>query len=116
MPTIEEIKEKTRNIFMLYPIRKVTLFGSYARGTQNTESDIDFLIIDSDLSILEASGLKEQLAEALNKNVDIISDTDISNVFRFLIKDEEVIVYENRDDALLRRIIAMTTTFCFIMR
>lgn len=53
-----------------------------------------FLIIDSDLSILEASSLKEQLAEALNKNVDIISDTDISNVFRFLIKDEEVIVYE----------------------
>ena len=94
MPTIEEIKEKTRNIFMLYPIRKVILFGSYARGTQNTESDIDFLIIDSDLSILEASGLKEQLSEALNKNVDIISDTDISNVFRFLIKDEEVIVYE----------------------
>ena len=94
MPTIEEIKEKTRNIFMLYPISKVALFGSYARGTQNTESDIDFLIIDSDLSILEASGLKEQLIDVLNTNVDIVSDTDISNVFRFLIKDEEVIVYE----------------------
>ena len=94
MPTIEEIKEKTRSIFMLYPISKVALFGSYAKGTQNTESDIDFLIIDSDLSILEASGLKEQLIDVLNTNVDIVSDTDISNVFRFLIKDEEVIVYE----------------------
>lgn len=94
MPTIEEIKEKTRSIFMLYPISKVALFGSYAKGTQNTESDIDFLIIDSDLSILEASSLKEQLIDVLNTNVDIVSDTDISKVFRFLIKDEEVLVYE----------------------
>ena len=94
MPTIEEIKEKTRSIFMLYPISKVALFGSYAKGTQNTESDIDFLIIDSDLSILEASSLKEQLIDVLNTNVDIVSDTDISMVFRFLIKDEEVLVYE----------------------
>ena len=30
MPTIDEIKEKSKKLFKLYPINKVTLFGSYA--------------------------------------------------------------------------------------
>ncbi len=94
MPTIEEIREKSKSIFMLYPIKKVTIFGSYARGTQDKDSDIDFLIKDSDISILATSSLKDQLSSVLNKEVDILSESDLSDVFLFLIRDEEVVVYE----------------------
>lgn len=96
MPTIDEIKEKSKSIFMLYPVKKVTLFGSYAKGTQDTDSDIDFLIKDSDISILATSNLKEQLSSVLNKKVDILSESDLSDVFLFLIRDEEVVVYEKQ--------------------
>ena len=94
MPTIEEIREKSKSIFMLYPIKKVTIFGSYARGTQDIDSDIDFLIKDSDISILATSSLKDQLSSVLNKEVDILSESDLSDVFLFLIRDEEVVVYK----------------------
>ena len=94
MPTIDEIKEKSKKLFKLYPINKVTLFGSYAKGTQTLDSDIDFLIKDSNLSILATSNLKEQLTCEFNTKVDLISEGDLSDVFLFLIKDEEVVVYE----------------------
>lgn len=97
MLTIDEIREKSKNIFTLYPIKKVTLFGSYAKGTQNKDSDIDFLIKESDISILAVSSLKEQLSSALNKNVDILSENDLSDVFLFLIRDEEVVIYKKQE-------------------
>ena len=94
MPTIEEIKEKSNEIFSLYPIKKVTLFGSYAKGTQTKDSDLDFLIKDSNLSILMSSSIKEELSSKFNTKVDLINEEDLSDVFKFLIKDEEIVIYE----------------------
>ncbi len=57
MPTIDEIKTKSNSVFAGYPIKKVSLFGSYAKGEQTNASDIDMVIHDSDLGILELSNL-----------------------------------------------------------
>ena len=84
MPTIDEIKEKTNDIFKMYPIKKVTVFGSYAKGTQTPESDIDFLIRDSHISVLTVANIREQLATTLDKNIDLISEEDISDFLSLL--------------------------------
>jgi len=46
MLSIEEIKNFINPIVNKYPIDKVILFGSYARGNANESSDVD-LAIDS---------------------------------------------------------------------
>ena len=46
--TIEEIKSKTERIFKNYNIEKAYLFGSYARGEANKDSDIDLYFIYDD--------------------------------------------------------------------
>ena len=94
MLTIDDIKEKSKNVFMMYPINKVALFGSYAKGLQTEDSDIDMVIKDSNIGILTASNIKQQLLSVFDENVDLVSEDDLSDVFRFLIKDEEVIIYE----------------------
>ena len=40
----QELIEKLTPIFKQYPVKRATLFGSYARGEQKTESDLDLLL------------------------------------------------------------------------
>jgi|UPI0005D2B6DA predicted nucleotidyltransferase len=94
MLTINGIEERAKQVFSAYPVNEVSLFGSYARGSQTEDSDIDFLIKKSDLSLLTISKIKQDLISVLGEKVDLVSESDISDVFRFLIKDDEVIIYE----------------------
>lgn len=94
MLTIDEIREKSKQVFMMYPVNKVALFGSYAKGLQTEDSDIDLVIKESDVGILIVSNIKQKLSSMFARNVDLVSEDDLSEVFRFLIKDEEVIIYE----------------------
>ena len=41
--TINEIKDKTAPIARTYGIGRMSLFGSYARGEANDDSDVDFV-------------------------------------------------------------------------
>ena len=96
MLTIDEIIDKSRNIFLAYPVKKVSLFGSYAKGTPTDNSDLDLIIHNSDISILEQSNLKQQLSEIFGLNIDLLDESSLSDVFRFLIKDEEIVIYEEQ--------------------
>ena len=72
--TIEEIKEKTLPIFTKYNISEITIFGSYARGEANENSDIDFLVVyPKGFTLFNSISLEEELKEVLNKEIDIVS-------------------------------------------
>ena len=45
---IESINKYIEKISKYYKIEAIILFGSYAKGTQNEDSDIDIAIISSD--------------------------------------------------------------------
>ena len=45
---MESIKKYIEKISKYYKIEAIILFGSYAKGTQNEDSDIDIAIISSD--------------------------------------------------------------------
>ena len=66
---IKETKETLKNQF---GITKIAIFGSYARGEETEDSDIDILILEMDrkngLLVVRA---KNFLQEYLNKDVDI---------------------------------------------
>jgi predicted nucleotidyltransferase len=47
MLTMNEIRTIITPLVEIYPVRRVILFGSYARGNETERSDID-LIIDSE--------------------------------------------------------------------
>lgn len=46
--SFEEIAERVRPIAEKYGLRSVYLFGSYARGDADEDSDVDLLIDDGD--------------------------------------------------------------------
>ena len=68
------IREAVRKAAAEYPVKRVELFGSYANGTADTQSDVDFLVEFSEnlTSLLHICGLRETLSELLNMDVDIV--------------------------------------------
>jgi len=77
MPTREEILGTLREQRMLlsqrYPIQRLALFGSWARGEAREDSDVDVLV-EVDPSIgLRFVELGEDLERALGRRVDLVS-------------------------------------------
>ena len=71
---IIKIKKIIAETLQKHRIKKAGLFGSYVRGEQKKNSDIDILIEPTkDMSLLDLSGLKIELEKALSKKVDLVS-------------------------------------------
>ena len=74
MPTLEMIRQAVEQAATEYPIKRVELFGSYANGTANADSDVDFLVEFSEnpTSLLHICGFRETLSELLHLDIDIV--------------------------------------------
>ncbi len=71
-----------------YGIRRIGLFGSYARGEQTDQSDVDILIdmsADTENIFDKRLQLKEVLRQHFLKNVDVCHERAIKPVFKELV-------------------------------
>ena len=94
MPSIESIRESLIPVFGRYNVRKAILFGSYAKGTANDQSDID-IYVDSGLKGLKFFGLLEDVSCALDRRVDLIDSSQVESESRVLseINSTGVVIY-----------------------
>ncbi|HAZ28389.1 MAG TPA: hypothetical protein DCY48_01275 [Candidatus Magasanikbacteria bacterium] len=57
-----------------HEVKRADLFGSFARGDADDDSDIDILFeFKGSKSLLDHAALKRVLEEALNKKVDLVT-------------------------------------------
>ena len=95
MSNIEKIQISLTPVFKAHNVRKAILFGSYAKGTERANSDID-IFVDSGLKGLKFYGLLEDVATSLEKPVDLIDSSQVkqdSKVFQE-INDTGIVIYE----------------------
>ena len=72
--TINELVNVISPIAEKHNVSRVYLFGSYARGEANEESDIDLRIDAAQIKTLFAlGGLYADLEEALGKSLDLVT-------------------------------------------
>ena len=76
MYTVNEIENLIEPIAKRYGVKKVFLFGSYAKGTATENSDLD-LLVDSGLKGLRFVGFVEDVRSGVQKDVDIIDTSHI---------------------------------------
>ena len=74
MPTLDMIQQAVHQAVAEYPVKLVELFGSYANGTADADSDVDFLVefAENPTSLVQICGLRETLSELLHLEVDIV--------------------------------------------
>jgi len=75
---IDYIREKCAFVFQNYEVDYCYLFGSYAKGKANEQSDVDLLIV-SKVKGLQFYGMVEELRTALKKKVDALDINQLNN-------------------------------------
>lgn len=93
--TIEELKDIVAPIAEKYNVKRVSLFGSRARGDYTSESDYDFCIdVDKYMSLIKLSGFRLDLVDALGSDVDVVCEDSISSRFLKMISEDRRVLYE----------------------
>jgi predicted nucleotidyltransferase len=93
---VEEIEKIIRPIAQKYGVKKMSLFGSYARREATSESDIDFHLMDGydTWGLFTLAGFNRELEESLATKVDVVTSDSLREDFLSRIREDEVIVYE----------------------
>lgn len=79
--TIKQIKDIIMPILSKYSINEVYLFGSYARGDADENSDIDIFCESGTIkSYISLGKLEDELMDKLNKKVDVIFNNALLDI------------------------------------
>lgn len=94
--TIDHIKSVLAAYFAQKPVKKVWLFGSYARGEADEKSDVDVLVDIDYIPGIAGDYLlwPEELTEKLSKKVDIVSSGGENRYIKPFVDRDKIIVYE----------------------
>jgi len=75
----------------------IALFGSFARGEEKTESDVDILVnFKNPISLFDHAGIEIDLENKTGKKVDLVTEKSLSKYIRPFIMNELVTLYEGR--------------------
>jgi predicted nucleotidyltransferase len=92
--TVNEIIERTAPIAKQYGIDSLYLFGSYARGDADENSDIDFRVNHGKIrDLFELGGLYVDLENALQSKIDLVMTEGLGEEFLDEIRNDEVLIY-----------------------
>lgn len=89
-----KLKQKIIPILQKNGVVSSSIFGSYARGDEKPDSDIDLLVeMPSNASLIELSGLKQDLEEVLSKRVDVVTQGAINSRLKPFIEKDLINIY-----------------------
>ena len=76
-----------------YPISELGIFGSYARGEQESDSDLDILVVfDKPVTLFDLVRLENELAEELGIEVDLVTKDSLKPRIETRVRDDLVTV------------------------
>jgi predicted nucleotidyltransferase len=91
----EEIETALVSILGKYGVRKIGLFGSYARGEERTDSDLDVLVeFEKRQSLLTLVRIERELSEHIGVKVDLLTEQAISPYLVERIKADLKVIYQ----------------------
>ena len=101
MLTVDEIRTIVTPLVEPFPVVRVILFGSYARGEATEKSDVD-LVIDSEgvIDSWELFGLIGRIVKKMPIGVDVFELDEVkrpSDMFNS-ISNEGIVIYERKHE------------------
>lgn len=77
--TLKDIVSLVKPVAKKYRVKEIYLFGSYARGEADGDSDLDFLVFGGEnFKLTMIFALAEELREVLKKDVDVFEINEIN--------------------------------------
>ncbi len=90
---ISKLESEKAGLHKKFKITKLGVFGSYARGDEKTDSDIDILIeFENTPGMREFFGAEEYLEKILNKKIDLVRESAIRPELKERIMSEMIYI------------------------
>jgi len=90
----KELKKKIAPVLKKNDVKRLSVFGSVARGEEKKGSDIDLLVkFNGQKGLIDLIGLKIELEGKLNRKVDINTYDAVNPSLRERIRNDEIVVY-----------------------
>jgi predicted nucleotidyltransferase len=98
MDKFEKLSEQVVPILKPY-VKRISVFGSFVRGEEKPESDIDILVQLKPSGQrpqlgLKFFGLQEELGKLIGREVDLVTEEGLSPYIHPYIEREKVVLYE----------------------
>ena len=89
--TVQKIKPQIVPLLKQAGVSRSAIFGSFAKGNESKESDIDILIeFQGEKTLLDLVALKTELEKVLNRKVDLLTYKSLSLLLRNKILRESI--------------------------
>lgn len=88
---ISRLTAEKSNLFDKYKVTKLGIFGSFARGEEKPESDIDIIIEFSETpGMMLFFNTEEYLEKLLNRKIDLVRENAIRPELKEIIMSEVI--------------------------
>ncbi len=97
---VQKLIPKIQKYFAEQPIARAWLFGSYSRGEETPESDIDILVEYKEgerISLFTISRIMKSLQKILNKRVDLVEEDGVLPFAAQSIDQDRILIYERKN-------------------
>ena len=93
----QAIINKLRTFFAVQPIEKAWVFGSYSRGNETQQSDIDILVRfdnKTQITLFKYADIVNSLQKLLHKNVDLVEEGQLKDFAKDSAEQDKILIYE----------------------
>ena len=93
----QAMAEKIVNYFKAQPVNRVWLFGSFARGEETPDSDVDLLVQfdhSSPIGMFRFARMHREMEELLGRKVDLVEEGTLRPAASITAEKDKKIIYE----------------------
>ncbi len=91
--TIAKLKNKIIPVLEQHDVIHAAVFGSFARGEEREDSDLDLLVeLGEDKTLLDLVALKLELEEVLGREIDVVTDNALQSGIKEIVLEEQVAI------------------------
>ena len=98
---IKSLIPKIQEYMKTKQILRAGLFGSYSRGEETPESDIDILVdydrTRGNFSLFTMGGMLMELSELLGNQVDLVDNRGLMQFARESVDHDKILIYEREN-------------------
>ena len=100
--SIQIMQQTLADYFKTQPVVKAWIFGSFARGDENSNSDIDILFIpdrsQKPFTLFTMGEMYMDLKELLGREVDLVEDGSLRPYAAKNAERDKILVYERKSE------------------
>lgn len=83
--------------FKTQPVLKAWLFGSFSRGEERPDSDVDILVVydrTQRIGLLKIAGMMVDLEQKIKRPIDLVEEKGLLQFAKNSVNNDKILIYE----------------------